>query len=385
MIRRFLAILLLFPFLLAQQCLEPLPHSSGTPLSWLIITTPDTKPTYTTSSTTLDLGGQAFSAAGVTEVTWSNDKGGSGACDGQVNWTASGIALQSGQNVITVTATDASSNTTIAKLTVTMQSKMAVAQGSQYVVPGVTATLDASGSLALSGGTITSNQWQQTAGSTVTLNNADQVRATYTVPDASGDLTFQLDVQDSLGNNDTASVTQTVLTSPKVKLETSMGTIVLDILRGALPEGAPNTATNFLQYVEDKFYNGTIFHRVVSGFVVQGGGFLPGATPQEGVRDPIATEFDSSRSNLRGTVAMAKGSDPVSTTSQFFFNLTDENAAQLDPQEFTVFAKVVEGMDVVDSMEKVETVDSTIIIFDNVPEKSYPVTDILLNRATVQP
>ncbi|HWL92136.1 MAG TPA: PKD domain-containing protein [Phycisphaerae bacterium] len=141
-----------------------------------------------------------------------------------------------------------------------------------------------------------------------------------------------------------------VVTPNLVRLETSMGDIVFELV-----DDAPVTTDNFLQYVEDGFYDGTIFHRIVPDFVVQGGGFLPGMIPPDGLRDPIVNEFDVDRSNLRATVAMAKlGGDPDSATSQFFVNL-DDNSENLDNQNggFTVFAHVIEGMDVVDAISEV--------------------------------
>lgn len=152
-------------------------------------------------------------------------------------------------------------------------------------------------------------------------------------------------------NPDTTTATLTagfrVVTPDRVRLTTSAGDIVFDLV-----DDAPITTANFLQYVTDKFYDGTIFHRVVAGFVIQGGGVLPDGTEKPGLRPPIQNEFSPTRSNVRGTVAMAKvGGNPNSATSQFFVNLAD-NSGSLDSQNggFTVFANVVEGMDVVDAI-----------------------------------
>jgi len=157
-----------------------------------------------------------------------------------------------------------------------------------------------------------------------------------------------------------------VVTANRVRLETSLGDIVFELV-----DDAPVTTANFLQYVRDRFYDGTIFHRVVPGFVVQGGGFLPGMVAQSGLRDPIVNEFSPNRSNVRATVAMAKvGGNPDSATSQFFVNLAD-NSQNLDNQNggFTVFARVVEGMDVVDAIAAVPL------------NGEQPVDDVLLIRA----
>ena len=156
-----------------------------------------------------------------------------------------------------------------------------------------------------------------------------------------------------------------VVSANHVRLTTSRGDILFE-----LEPDTPITTANFLTYVGEKFYDGTIFHRVVAGFVVQGGGYLPGMIEKTGVHDPIQNEFK--HSNVRGTVAMAKvGGDPNSATSQFFVNLVD-NSANLDTQNggFTVFATVVEGMDVVDAIAAVP-VDSN----------DKPLTDVLLITA----
>ena len=138
----------------------------------------------------------------------------------------------------------------------------------------------------------------------------------------------------------------------------SMQTVLGDINIEIFDDVAPNTAANFLNYVNDGDYNNSFFHRSVPGFVLQGGGFRYNSNAYSYVpTDPsIANEF--SLSNIRGTIAMAKfGSDPDSATSQWFFNLGD-NSANLDIQNggFTVFGRVVEGMDVVDSIARVVTI-----------------------------
>jgi len=135
----------------------------------------------------------------------------------------------------------------------------------------------------------------------------------------------------------------------KVALETSMGDIVVELNE----EVAPLTVKNFLWYVEEHFYDGTIFHRVIPDFMIQGGGFTAEMKDKE-TRPPIANEFRLS--NVRGTVAMAKLPDsPDSATSEFFINLVD-NSRSLDYQNggFTVFGKVVKGMEVVDKIAAVK-------------------------------
>ena len=142
---------------------------------------------------------------------------------------------------------------------------------------------------------------------------------------------------------------------PKVTLTTNLGDIVLELDS----EQAPNTVDNFLQYVRDGFFDGTIFHRVVPGFVIQGGGFSADFERKQ-TRAPIQNEADNGLKNLRGTISMARTRDPHSATSQFFISLVDN--AMLDHTEpssrgwgYAVFGKVVEGMDVVDQIGQLPT------------------------------
>ena len=144
----------------------------------------------------------------------------------------------------------------------------------------------------------------------------------------------------------------------KVALETSMGRIVLE-LDGAK---APATVANFKKYVEKGYYDGTIFHRVINDFMIQGGGFeqKDDTAVQKETEAPVKNEAKNGLKNLRGTIAMARTSDPHSATSQFFINVKDNNS--LNPGGFgegsagyAVFGKVVEGMDVVDKIKAVET------------------------------
>ena len=139
----------------------------------------------------------------------------------------------------------------------------------------------------------------------------------------------------------------TEATLPGVRVETSQGGFVIQLD----PEGAPVTVANFLQYVDDGFYEGTIFHRVIPDFVVQGGGLAPDLAQKE-TRPPIANEASNGLSNVRGTVAMARTDDPNSATAQFFVNVIDnlDLDADEDTAGYAVFGRVVEGMDVVDSI-----------------------------------
>ena len=141
--------------------------------------------------------------------------------------------------------------------------------------------------------------------------------------------------------------------APKVKLSTSMGDIVVQLE----PAKAPKTVENFLQYVKDKHYDGTIFHRVIDGFMVQGGGFTADMA-QKPVRAPIALEAANGLKNDKYTIAMARTNVPDSATAQFFINVKDNamlNARQPSGDGYAVFGKVVQGTDVVDKIKAVAT------------------------------
>src|SRR5437764_525704 len=134
----------------------------------------------------------------------------------------------------------------------------------------------------------------------------------------------------------------------QVVMETSLGTIKIE-LDG---DKAPVSTANFLSYVDDKFYDGTVFHRVIPTFMIQGGGFAPGMT-QKKTKAPIKNESGNGLQNKRGALAMARTNDLNSATSQFFINVVDNDF--LDSNRYAVFAKVVEGMDVVDKIKAVPT------------------------------
>lgn len=150
----------------------------------------------------------------------------------------------------------------------------------------------------------------------------------------------------------TAPAVKAVEAPVQVLLKTSAGDIVLELNA----EKAPKTVANFLGYVDDNFYNGTIFHRVIDGFMVQGGGFTPDFT-QKATRSPIVLEADNGLKNDRGTVAMARTMVPNSATSQFFINVRDNASlnAKGANDGYAVFGKVVQGMDVVDKIRAVQT------------------------------
>ena len=162
--------------------------------------------------------------------------------------------------------------------------------------------------------------------------------------------------------------------APRVKLNTSLGDIVVEVY----PDKAPKTAANFLQYVRDKHYDGTIFHRVIPGFMIQGGGFGPDM--QEKItRPPIPLETRPGLKNSRGMLAMARTADPNSATGQFFINVVDNarlDAPSPDGHGYAVFGKVVSGMDVVDKIRRVPTGNAGM-------HQNVPTTPVVIKSATL--
>ncbi|MBV8210892.1 MAG: peptidyl-prolyl cis-trans isomerase [Burkholderiaceae bacterium] len=160
----------------------------------------------------------------------------------------------------------------------------------------------------------------------------------------------------------------------RVAFDTSEGRIVVELRA----DKAPKTAANFLQYVNEGFYDGTIFHRVIDGFMIQGGGFTPGLS-QKPTRPPIASESTNGLKNVRGAIAMARTSDPNSATSQFFINVVDNNKLDypsFDGTGYTVFGNVVQGMDVVDKIRVVP-------VGQRGPYGDVPVTAVVIKTAHI--
>ena len=160
---------------------------------------------------------------------------------------------------------------------------------------------------------------------------------------------------------------------PKVKMTTSYGEIVIELDK----ENAPITTENFLSYVESGFYNETVFHRVISGFMIQGGGHLADMTPKDEKLDPIQNEANNGLKNNRGTIAMARTPDPHSASSQFFINHVDNDGLNFRTNQvdegwgYAVFGQVIEGMEVVDKIADVET--SSVGPHQNVPVEAITV------------
>lgn len=150
-----------------------------------------------------------------------------------------------------------------------------------------------------------------------------------------------------------AAATQETATMPVVIIETSHGTIKAELFA----DKAPLTVTNFLSYTDKGAYDGTVFHRVIDGFMIQGGGFRPDMT-QKPTDAPVKNEASNGLKNDRGTLAMARTRNPDSATCQFFINLVDNrglNRPSPDGHGYAVFGRVTEGMDVVDKIAKVKT------------------------------
>ncbi len=148
---------------------------------------------------------------------------------------------------------------------------------------------------------------------------------------------------------------ETAKGNPQVVLETTKGKIVLELY----PDKAPVTVKNFLAYVDAKFYDGTIFHRVIPNFMIQGGGFTADMN-QKPTTDPIQNEADNGLKNRRGTIAMARTNIPDSATSQFFINSVNNDFLNFKSKSaqgwgYAVFGKVAEGLDVVDAISAVKT------------------------------
>ncbi|GAB3628192.1 Peptidyl-prolyl cis-trans isomerase cyp18 [Pandoraea terrae] len=161
---------------------------------------------------------------------------------------------------------------------------------------------------------------------------------------------------------------------PVVQFKTSAGEFKVELY----PESAPKTVDNFLQYVKSGHYNGTIFHRVINGFMIQGGGFTPDMK-EKPTRDPIPLESKNGLKNKTGTIAMARTNDPNSATAQFFVNVTDNanlDYPKPDGNGYTVFGKVIAGMDTIERIKGVRTVNRGMY-------SDVPATPVVIESASV--
>lgn len=165
-------------------------------------------------------------------------------------------------------------------------------------------------------------------------------------------------------------------TNPQVKLHTNMGDMLIELDA----EKAPKTVENFLTYVKEGFYNGTIFHRVINNFMVQGGGF-EADMKQKQTHTPVENEANNGLKNDRYTLAMARTADPHSATAQFFINVADNDflnftAPTPNGWGYTVFGKIVEGTEIVDEIKKVKTGNKGF-------HQDVPVDDVIIETATL--
>lgn len=161
-----------------------------------------------------------------------------------------------------------------------------------------------------------------------------------------------------------------------IVLQTNLGDIEIKLNH----EMAPKTAANFEQYVKDGHYDGTIFHRVIKGFMIQGGGYSPDME-QKDTREPIENEANNGLANQRGTIAMARTNDPHSATAQFFINTVNNDFLNFRSKDvmgwgYCVFGEVVKGMDVVDKIEGVKT--HTVGYFSDVPVETCVITRAII-------
>ena len=163
----------------------------------------------------------------------------------------------------------------------------------------------------------------------------------------------------------------------KVNMSTSLGEVVIELDASK----APKTVENFLQYVNAGHYNGTVFHRVIENFMIQGGGFSP-EMKEKSTRAPIGLESRNGLTNARGTIAMARTMDPNSATAQFFINVKDNNflnaANSPDGNGYAVFGKVVSGMEVVDKIRAVKTGNKG--MFQDVPLEPVTITRMVVAK-----
>ena len=164
--------------------------------------------------------------------------------------------------------------------------------------------------------------------------------------------------------------------NPQLEVKTSQGTITIELYQ----DKAPRSVENFLQYAKDDFFNGTIFHRVIPDFMIQGGGFTPDMK-QKNTRAPIQNEAKNGLKNETGTLAMARTNDPHSATAQFFINLKDNSFLDYPGRDgwgYAVFGKVVQGFDIVQKIAMVPTSTAG-------PHQNVPTTPVLIESVTLLP
>jgi len=212
--------------------------------------------------------------------------------------------------------------------------------------------------------------------------NATTAAAT-TASNVTADKSEQIKNTKTKKNNDNAkslknSKKEEVSKSPVVEMTTSLGKIVIELNS----EKAPKTVENFLGYVKSGFYNGTIFHRVIESFMIQGGGFTKDMN-EKTTKDPIKNEANNGLSNDEGTIAMARTMEPHSASAQFFINVTNNPRLNFRSETmagwgYTVFGKVIEGMEVVNKIKVVKT--GTKGMYDDVPTEPVVIEKVTLRK-----
>ena len=175
---------------------------------------------------------------------------------------------------------------------------------------------------------------------------------------------------------DTAAATAA---APQVRIDTSLGVMTVELA----PDKAPETVANFLAYVDDGFYDDTVFHRIIEDFMIQGGGFTSDYRKKR-TGKPVRNEADNGLSNLRGTIAMARTGDPHSATAQFFINTVDNRNLDHTSKSssgwgYTVFGRVTEGLDVLDAIAGTPTSSGALAGY---PARDVPVMPVMINSIT---
>ncbi len=234
----------------------------------------------------------------------------------------------------------------------------------------------------------TTYQWTQldpNEDPNVTLSDANAATTTFTAPDVTDPvtLTFKLTATDETPETDVDTVDVVVVNTRPVRFSTTLGDFVI-ILRS---DKAPKSVENFMKYIDRDFYKQLTMHRIVPDFIVQGGGYYPDLRSKEALFPGIELESDNGLTNIRGSVAYARTSDPNSAASEFYVNLVDNPSLDHSPtfDGYAVFGVVVEGMDVIDQMAKVRT--HSVVPPDGSPDQPFedvPVEAIVINAVTVE-
>lgn len=378
-------------------------NTADLPTRGLIPTSATAEPGPVAAGTSVALLAAADSSSGAVSFNWVQVSGPGAKIQGAGSATASFTApsLKSQQTLrFMVTTSDSAGDVGSAAVEVVVAAdpKIAVdvppvakAGGDQVVIGGAIVTLNGVSSI---GQNLTFN-WTQTSGSPqVSLGGAQSAVATFTAPTfvaGSSNLSvFELTVTDAKQRTSRDSMNVIVRdpndqTKTRVRIKTNASGGAGDIVVELEDAKSPITVANFLSYVDEGHFDGTIFHRVIKDFVIQGGEFLPDLTrvPEH---DPIVLESNNGLHNVRGSIAMARTSDPNSASAQFFINVVD-NSSSLDRKDdnnpgYAVFGTVITGMDVVDAISQVRTVTKG---FPPDVLEDCPFDDVIMNQVRREP